>query len=188
MIQTRAQEVSIMTPLELQNKALRLYKQMNYEESARLFHQAHEAYLNEGDALMAAEMQVNVGLAHRALGNFQMALDYMEEALREFQARSDPLRIAKTIGNIGGVFNELNDKEQAYYCYRQAVEMFQEMGENEHHGETLLAIARLQIRDGKLLRGASTYEAGLQHLTHLTSSQKVLRRLLSFRNMLTSGQ
>jgi tetratricopeptide (TPR) repeat protein len=171
----------------LQEQGVKLFRQKDYEESARVFREAQAAYDSDGRADMAAEMQTNIGLVHRALGENQQALDVMQDALRTFQQMSDPLRAAKVLGNLGGVYVALGDKEQAYNCYRQAADVFQELGEKKLHGETLLAMADLQVREGKLGSGAATYEVGLSELDSLTPSQRILKGLIGIRNKLTGS-
>jgi tetratricopeptide (TPR) repeat protein len=136
---------------------------------------------------MVAEMQTNIGLVHRALGEHQQALDTMQGALTIFQELGDPVRVAKVLGNMGGVYAALGDKEQAYNCYRQAADVFEEQGEKKLYGETLIAMGDLQVRDGKLMSGAATYEVGLEQLDQLSASQKVLKGLLGIRNKLVGG-
>ncbi len=175
----------MINPTELQEQGIKLYEQKDYEAAARVFQQAIEAYQEAGQMDMVAEMQTNIGLVHRALGEYQQALDMMQLALSTFQEQGDQLRVAQVTGNIGGVYIELNDKEQAYNCYRQAADTFQDLGEMRMYGETLIAMARLQVRDGKLWEGAATYEIGLDQLDHLTASQKILRSLIGVKNRLT---
>lgn len=172
---------------QLQEQGVKLFRRKEYEEAARIFQQAQEAYETEERADMAAEMLTNLGLVHRALGENQQALDVMQQALYTFQQMEDPLRAAKVLGNMGGVYAALGDREQAYSCYRQAADVFQELGEKKLHGETLLAMADLQVREGKISTGAATYEVGLSELDKLSPSQKVLKGLIGFRNKLTGG-
>ncbi len=176
------------TGQELQAQGVKLFQQKEYEDSARIFVQAMEQYEAEGNPELAAEMQVNLGLVHRSLGEHQQALDTMQEALRVFQASNDQLRIAKVMGNMGGVYAALGDKEQAYNCYRNAADIFDELGEKKMHGETLVAMAGLQVRDGKITAGAATYEVGLEELGELSASQKVLKGLIGIRNKIMGGQ
>lgn len=171
----------------LQEQGVKLFRQKDYEEAARTFREAQAAYEEDGKADLAAEMLTNIGLVHRALGENQQALDVMQEALATFQNMDDPLRAAKVLGNMGGVYVALGDKEQAYNCYRQAADVFQELGEKKLHGETLLAMADLQVRDGKIGTGAATYEVGLSELDNLSASQKMLKGLIGIRNKLTGG-
>ena len=175
------------TAKEFQDQGVKLYEQQDYEAAARMFRQAQEAYEAVGQGDMAAEMQTNIGLVHRALGEYQQALDIMQIALNTFRERNDAFRGAQVIGNMGGVYSELNDKEQAYNCYRQAADTFQELSEKKLYGETLIAMAKLQVRDGKIMAGAATYEVGLEQLDKLTVRQKVLKNLIGLRNRLTGG-
>jgi tetratricopeptide (TPR) repeat protein len=173
---------------ELQDQGVKLFQQKEYEASARTFRQAMEQYEANGDKALAAEMQVNIGLVHRALGEHQQALDLMQEALRTFQGMNDQLRTAKALGNMGGVYRALGDKEQAYTCYRNAADIFETLSEKKLHGETLVAMGDLQVREGKIGAGAATYEVGLSELDELTTGQKVLKGLIGIRNRLTGSK
>jgi tetratricopeptide (TPR) repeat protein len=124
---------------------------------------------------------------HHALGAYQQALDSMQESLRMFQNQSDAKRAAMVLGNMGKVYRALGDKEQAYTCYRQAADVFEELGEKQMYADTLMAMGDLQVRDGKLMQGASTYEVGLEQIDNLTPSQRVLKGLIGIRNRLTGG-
>jgi tetratricopeptide (TPR) repeat protein len=173
---------------ELQEQGVKLFQQKEYEAAARAFSQAVEQYGADGQPNMAAEMQVNLGLVHRSLGEHQQALDLMQEALHTFENAGDRLHTAMTLGNIGGVYAALGDKEQAYNCYRNAADLFDELDEKKLHGETLVAMASLQVRDGKLSAGAATYEVGLSELDSLTAGQRVLKGLIGIRNKLTGSK
>jgi tetratricopeptide (TPR) repeat protein len=177
----------VTTAAEFQEQGVKLFQQRDYEAAARAFMQAQEAYVTENRKDMAAEMQTNIGLVHRALGENQQALDAMQAALLIFQELTDRLRGAKVLGNMGGVYAALGDKEQAYNCYRQAADTFEEMGEKKLYGETLIAMGDLQVRDGKLMAGAATYEVGLEQLDNLSAGQKVIKGLLGIRNKLTGS-
>jgi tetratricopeptide (TPR) repeat protein len=172
---------------DLQNQGMKLFQQKDYEAAARAFQQAQEAYQSVNDGIMAAEMQTNVGLIHCILGENQQALDLMQAALITFQEKQDSLRAAKALGNMGRVYAALSDKEQAFNCYRQAADIFDELGDKKLYGETLIAMGDLQVKDGKLMAGAATYEVGLENLDNLNPSQKVLKGLLGIRNKLTGG-
>jgi tetratricopeptide (TPR) repeat protein len=175
------------TAQELQEQGIKLFQQKDYEAASRVFQQAQDAYETEGKKDMVAEMQTNIGLVHRLLGEHQQALNMMESALAIFQSLNDSLRVAKVLGNMGGVYAALGNKEQAYNSYRQAADIFDEMGEKKLYGETLIAMGDLQVRDGKLMIGAATYEAGLEQLDQLSAGQKIIKGLLGIRNKLIGG-
>ncbi len=172
---------------ELKEQGIKLFQQHDYEAATRLFQQAREAYQESGDEMMAAEMKVNIGVVHRSLGEHQHALDSIQEALATFQEAEDALRVAQALGNLGGVYTALGDKEQAYNSYRQAADIFEELGEKDHYSETLLAMGDLQVREGKILEGAATYQIGLEGKSELSASQKIIKRVSGFLNRLNSG-
>lgn len=171
----------------LQAEGIKLFQQRKYDEAARIFREAQAAFTTDARPDMVAEMVVNIGLVLRALGENQQALDSMQEAITVFEELGDAKRAAMTLGNMGGVYMALDDKEQAYNCYRQAADIFEELGEKQLYGETLVAMADLQVRDGKVINGAATYEVGLENLGDLSTSQKVIKGLLGVRNKLTGG-
>jgi tetratricopeptide (TPR) repeat protein len=175
------------TAEQLKEQGLKLFYDKDYEAAARVFNQALDAYTSEGKADMSAEMQVNLGLIHRALGEHQQSLELMKAAMNTFEQMNDQLRTAMVLGNIGGTYSSLGDKEQAYNCYRLAADLFEALGEKKLYGETMLAMASLQIKEGKLLAGAATYEVGLENLDSLSAQQKIIRSLLSVRNRFLGG-
>src|ERR1041385_2984602 len=132
-------------------------------------------------------MQNHIWVLNRGFGENQQGVHIMQKALAFFQELQDTMRVAKVLGNMGGVYAALGDKEQAYNCYRQAADIFEEQGEKKLYGETLIAMGDLQVRDGKIMVGAATYEAGLEQLDKLNTSQKVLKGLLGVRNKLIGG-
>lgn len=172
---------------ELQAQGVKLYHEKEYEAARRVFEQAADAYVAEGRKDLAAEMQTNIGLIHRALGEYQPALDVMREALTTFESLNDAKHAAMVLGNMGGVYEKLNDKEQAYQCYRRAVDVFQELGEKQLLAETLKALGALQVEDGKIGVGAATYEEGLKLSDNLTARQKLIKGLIGIRNKISGG-
>lgn len=161
----------------MKQQGVTLFDQHDYEAAARAFQQAKDAYDEAGDDDMVAEMKVNIGLVHRALGEMQQALELMQEALRHFQDNNDDLRTAQVLGNLGGVYQVLNDKEQAELSYRQAANIFDELGEDIMYSETLMAIGAMQVRDWKFFQGAATYQVALENRENLTGTQAIIKRL-----------
>lgn len=175
------------TAQELQAQGVKLFQRKDYEAAAQSFQAALTQYDADGQPDMAAEMQVNIGLVHRSLGENQQALDIMQEALTTFTNAGDKLRAAVVLGNMGGVYSALKDKEQAYTCYRTAADVFHELGETAKHSETLKAMAALQMKDGKIGASAATYEAALSESEELTPGQKLIKGLIGIRNRLIGG-
>lgn len=177
-----------MEAKELQEQGVKLFQQYDYEKAQQTFEQAREAYEAEGNEALAAEMKVNIGLVHRAMNQGQLALEMMQEALTTFRDSEDALRMAQTLGNMGSVYAKMDDKEQAYNCYRQAADIFDELDETDLYGQTMLAMGDLQFRDGKIMQSAATYQVGLQQMENLTATQKAIKGLSGLINRFNGGQ
>ena len=172
---------------DLQAQGIKQYQQKRYDDAAGTFQQARAAYEADGQADMAAEMRVTLGLVLRAQGKTQAALDEMGEAYLVFEGIADQKRQAIVLGNMGAAYKALGDKEQAWLCYRDAADTFNEIGEQGMYGETLLAMADLQMSERKVTAAAATYEAGLSEIGELSASQKVIKNLISLRNKMLGG-
>lgn len=176
-----------MSAETLKEEGIKLFSQHDYEAANRSFQQAKDAYEESGDYDMVAEMKVNIGLVHRALGETQQALELMQEALSHFKEKNDQLRTAQVLGNLGGVYQALNDKEQAELSYRQAADTFRDIGEEEMYSDTLMALGQFQFKDGKILAGAATYQVALENRDNLTGTQKIIKSLSGVINRLLGG-
>ncbi len=170
---------------ELQEKGTRLFQKREYEAAAEAFTEARAIYETAGQRDMAAEMTVNIGLVHRALGEHDQAVALMQQALDVFNEMGDQSRAAQVLGNLGGVFAAQGDTEQAMLAYRQAADTFKALGEEKLYGQTLLALGDLQMRSGNIMAGATTYEVGLDSVDNLSATQKVLKGLLGVKRRLT---
>lgn len=166
---------------ELQAQGIKLFEEHDYEAAARAFQQAKEAYAADQQLDMAAEMKVNIGLVHRALGENQQALELMQEALRTFEERADARRVAQVLGNMGGVYVALNDKDKAYQAYRKAADTFRDLQENELYARTLLAIGNMQLRSLQVFKAVATLQVAYELIgDKLTPTQKLIKSLLAF--------
>lgn len=166
-----------MSAETLKEQGISLFTQHDYEAANRVFQQAKDAYEEANDYDMVAEMKVNIGLVHRALGENQQSLELMQEAMSHFKSLDDKLRLAQVLGNLGSVYQALNDKEQAELSFRQAANLFRELGEEDMYSDTMLALGEFQVKDGKLLTGAATYQVALENREHLTGTQKIIKSL-----------
>ncbi len=104
---------------ELQDQGTKLFMQHEYEAAADIFKQAQGAYAADGKNDLAAEMQVNIGLIERALGNYDNAIKLMTEARQVFSGMSDKSREAQVVGNLGGVYLSQGNSEQAVTLRRE---------------------------------------------------------------------
>lgn len=158
-------------------QGIELFQQHDYEAAARAFQQAKDAYADADQEDMVAEMKVNLGLVHRSLGERQQALEIMQEALRLFEELGDDLRAAQVLGNIGGVYQVLDDKENAERSYRQAAQIFLDHDQEEFYADTMMALGSMQFREGNFFQAATTYQVALERKANPTGTQRILKSL-----------
>jgi tetratricopeptide (TPR) repeat protein len=177
------------TGADLQDQGTKQFMQHEYETAADLFKQAASAYESEGKKDLAAEMQVNLGLVDRALGNYDNAIKLMNDAKQVFVELSDKSREAQVVGNLGGVYLAQGNNEQAVTLYREAADTFRDLKDDERYGQTLLAIADVQMKGGKFNQALITYEIALDSLgkDNLNFRQKVLKGLIDVKNRIAGG-
>lgn len=169
----------------LKDQGIKQFQQRDYEQAAETFRAAHSAYQAAGQEAMAAEMQVNLGLALHSLDASDEALAEMSAARDFFQAQGDSHRLAQVLGNMGRVYAGLGNTEQALTNYREASALFIDAGDEENYGQTVLAIADLQLRSGHPTQAAATYEVGLDYVKNPSARQKLMRNLIGLRNRMT---
>lgn len=170
---------------ELKDQGIKQFQQRDYEQAVETFRAAHSAYRAAGQNDMAAEMQVNLGLALHSLDASGEALAEMSAARDFFQAQGDDHRLAQVLGNMARVYARLGNPEQALTNYREASALFIDAGDEENYGQTVLAIADLQLRSGHPTQAAATYEVGLDYIKNRNARQKLMKNLLGLRNRLT---
>lgn len=180
-------ENTITQANSLKEQGIQSFSQHDYEEANRYFQQAKEQYESADDMTNAAEMKVNIGLVHRSLGENQRALGYMQEALAYFEKQDDQMRLAQVLGNLGGVYESINDKEKAESSYRQAANIFNDLGETQLYSDTMIALGAFQVRSGQLFAGAATYQVALEDRENLSGTQKAMNWLSGIVNRISGG-
>jgi tetratricopeptide (TPR) repeat protein len=170
---------------DLKDQGIQQFMQHDYEKAAATFREAIAAYDGAGAADMAAEQRVNLGLALHSLGQHDAALDQMQQAHAVFAQMGDTRRTAQALGNMARVYAKLDNTEQALTHYREASALFMEIGDEDSYGQTVLAIADLQLRSGSVMQAATTFEVGLDYVKQPNARQKLMKKLLGLRNRAT---
>ena len=85
---------------KLQDKGVAAYQKKNYEQAVQLFNQASQAYEAAGAKDKAVEMQVNIGLVHRALGMVLLGQGLRPAGDLEVGVAHDPQRSGPRLGGV----------------------------------------------------------------------------------------
>lgn len=104
----------------------------------------------------------NIGVIHRSAGRLPTAKDYFLRSLRIKQARHDTLSIPRSYANLAGLFNELNQPEEALRYYRSADSLFRRINDKQGLASNLNAIANLYLQQSELLSAKKHATEGLE--------------------------
>lgn len=176
-----------MSGKKLQAQGVRQFQLDEFEAAAQTFQEAITAFEAENDPLTAAEQRVNLGLAYRALDRFDAAIEAMQTGLETFRQHQDRFREAQALGNLALVYAKQDNSEQATTYYREAANIFRELGEDEFYGQTILALADLQFRSGQMVQAAETFELGLKYIENPNQRQKMMKQLMVVKNRMLGG-
>ncbi|MCL4878783.1 MAG: tetratricopeptide repeat protein [Anaerolineae bacterium] len=168
----------------LQAKGIRQFEDHDYEGAAQTFKSAIDAFQQESDVIGVAEMQVNLGLAYRAMDNYDEAIQLMESGLATFREQKNRRLEAQAMGNMALAYSKQGNQEQAATFYREAAAIFRDLGDDDNYGETVLALADMLFKSGNLMQAVAAYEAGLEAIRNPTQRQKMAKQLLVVKNRL----
>ena len=167
-----------LKPDELEAKGFQLYKSRRYGEAAETFQLAVEEYLLDGRPLKAAEMKNNLCVALLQDKQPQEALEAVSGTEDLFAEAGDQHKLAVALSNQGTALKELKDREPAVGKFRQAAEIFQELGQMDNYLQVMQSISSLELGSGNPLGAAAAMRAGLENVEKLTIRQRVLKTLL----------
>lgn len=167
-----------LNPNDLVNEARRAYDGGDYLEAARLFKAAEQGFDLGADPCQAAEMANNCSVALLQAGEPQAALQALEGRERVFERVGDLKRLGMTWGNRGKALETMKQFDLAFQAYRQAADLFLQIGENELYTTTMQSISALQLRTNRPLEAVASMQAGLDRMGKSGVRQRLLKRLL----------
>ena len=121
---TEAEQVDVLLQLCWDLKSQQPQVALDYGKSALQI--AEKLKWNEkiADALR------HIGIVYWQLGNFNMAMDFLQESNILFQRQGDQMGAARTFSNIGLIFWEQGHYEKALENYFQALRLMEKLNDN----------------------------------------------------------
>ncbi len=123
--------------IELGNEALSLSKEINYQPGI-------------------AKANRIVGVAHWTQGNHVRAIEFLDQAEKEYTALEDPAGVADSQMNAGMVYTDLKDYDKAQTLFEQAINAFTTLDQKSRIATTYTKLASIYIEQGRLY-DAKTY-------------------------------
>ena len=125
-----------------------------------LYEQAMALYRRVGDEARLAHVRNNLGLIHKNLCEWDIAVGHLKAALEIHRRHGRFAETGMPLLNLGVVFQKSGDWDRALDCYREAEQVFLQVGDHLHLANTGIGlgnVARLQRRFAEAetaLRGA----------------------------------
>jgi tetratricopeptide (TPR) repeat protein len=168
---------------QLDDQAMALFKEDEFDQAAALFQQAAEKYQESGESNLAAEARNNQSVALLQAGNPEDALAAALGTETIFAAAGDIVRQAQALGNQAAAHEALHHLDQAASLYLQAAEIFKSSNEFEFYSLVMKNVSSIRMRQRKLLDSLFAMNQALSVKPKLTFRERIIRSLsnLAFR-------
>ncbi|HEX6731710.1 MAG TPA: tetratricopeptide repeat protein, partial [Pyrinomonadaceae bacterium] len=103
----------------------------------------------------------SIGLVRALQGDFPGALDYYSKALKEFEASSNKIEIARVLSLIGNVHYRQGHFDLSLLAYRQALSLREEMDDKSGQGDILAGIGSTLLRQKNYSEALDSFHKAL---------------------------
>jgi tetratricopeptide (TPR) repeat protein len=123
--------------------------QGDYEQSIAIGERALNHARESGNTPLQPIIMNNLGIAHVALGHRPQAADYYQQAYKMYQAWRDESRAARIQANRGAMLVEYGDPEEGILDARNALSVFEHLGDKNFQTFCLRVIATYFRNQGR---------------------------------------
>jgi CHAT domain-containing protein/Tfp pilus assembly protein PilF len=125
------------------------------------------------------------GITQYVNGKYERALKTFEAALSIYQKLEDQPGVAKTLFEIGEVYEKREEDEQALNYYQQALELYRELGDQSGEKTSLNLMSGIYYKQGIQLVNRGQYREALKRLEQvLEIAQKLGHKETELRTFL----
>jgi tetratricopeptide (TPR) repeat protein len=168
-------------PKILEAQAKQAYDQGDFIAAGTAFAEAAEAYLSQGDPLMASEMKNNRCVSLLRGRKAQAALEAIEGTDADFAAAGDFRRLGMTHANRASALEALKRYKEAILEYEKAGEALASAGEEQMRVQVMQLLSALYLRRWKFMNSIITLQSGLAGVKNPTPKQRLMKKFLFFR-------
>ncbi len=177
---------TVISPLDLVKQAQTAYEAEEFQQAARLFFDAAEAYKNSGDDILAAEAMNNQSVALLKAGDAKGALAAAEGTDQIFASVGDQRRQAMALGNVASALESLKERDRALDLYHQSADLFEKINEPDLRALVMQRISSIQMQQGKRIEAMASMQDGLSQKKSLSLTDRILKGLLRTIGRMTS--
>jgi tetratricopeptide (TPR) repeat protein len=172
---------------EILKQGKRDFEQGHFEEAARAFRQAVKLLTAAGDELGAAEARNNQAVALMQGGDPEGALSALNGTVEVFEAAADKQRMGQALGNLAAAYHALGRLELADSNYREALALFQEIGDQDSSAHTFKSLSQLQLSRGETFEAVGSMQRGLAAQTRPSLLSRLVGWFLRLPSRFLSG-
>jgi tetratricopeptide (TPR) repeat protein len=170
-------KVESTPPSILSEQAQQAYQENRLDDAIMAFQAAHEAYLENNNAVLAAEMANNLCVVLLKAKRPEEALKVVQGTAEIFLENGDEKAAGMAFGNLASALEACGNLEAAEDALRQAAERFQALGEDDLLLYTQRSLSQLQLRQGRTLEALSSMQSGLEGQKKLSLKNRILQKL-----------
>ena len=165
-------------PKQLIDEAETAYQTEEFALAAKKYQAAQDAYIQAGDALMAAEMANNASVSLLKSGDATAAFNAADKTDLVFSQAGDLRRQAIALSNQASALESLKKNDQALDLYTRSSDLLKQINETDMRAYVLKSISYLQFRTGKKFDAMATMRIALDAQRKLTLRERILKTLL----------
>lgn len=172
-----------------------LFHEEKFADAILEFEQALQLALSSQDELNIGKSYNDLGVMYRSQGVFQTSLSHLLNSLHYKKRSGDHHAIATTINNIGNVYRDMNEHQNALEQYNDAIELFEMALNASDDQRSLLNIAHTKENIGLSYSSLQQHDIAIDHLKLSLASfenferpQDQLRLNLSIARVLIDNQ
>jgi tetratricopeptide (TPR) repeat protein len=167
---------------ELKQQGLMQFRHRSYGEAVATFGAAADAYAQAGEEAKRLEMLNNIGVTERMQRQWGASLQSLEQARQGFAALEQRVQEAQVLANIGDVYADQRDREQAARYYSDSAAQFAGAAvsseERWMHSQVLRALSLLRLRQRRWIEAMDLMRQSLEARPRLGPHGWLFRAML----------
>ncbi len=152
------------------------FVQSNYQEALINFTQAYKQAITKDDVIARIRNKKNIGITHRLLGQFELALNHLEQASIEIQQQlsyetsNETVSLSLSIlGNLGTVYKRMGALKLAQSIYEKALNISIKHQLDNESRDLLLRLGELYLDSGNVNDALSVIKHALDDYMDLNN-------------------
>ncbi|MEH2451437.1 tetratricopeptide repeat protein, partial [Nostoc sp.] len=134
-----------------------------FTDQVDLYRQLIEAWEKTGEIenLYSSVALNNLGNAYNYLGQYERAIEFLEQCLEIAKEIGERNSEGKSLGNLGNAYLSLGQYQQAIDFYQQSLDIAREIGERNSEGKSLMNLGNAYNSLGQYQRAIDFYQQSL---------------------------